>query len=79
MITKLALFCTAIGTGCQSKSSLSAEEPIAEDSDEDPSPMSPSVRKIWVPDRIEGNRYERGHWIYIMDKEGRWELPPQQK
>ncbi len=34
-----------------------------------PSLSAPEVRRIWVPDKIEGNRYEAGHHVYILDRQ----------
>lgn len=30
------------------------------------------VKTLWIPDRIEGNRYEEGHFIHIIDKQATW-------
>ncbi|MBK8203068.1 MAG: hypothetical protein IPK68_12365 [Bdellovibrionales bacterium] len=32
----------------------------------------PGVQKIWVPDQINDNVYETGHWKYIIDKQSVW-------
>ena len=37
-----------------------------------PSMTKPKLRSIWQPDRIEGNKYIRGHWIYVLDDPGSW-------
>ena len=37
-----------------------------------PSVTMPEVRRVWVPDKIDGNKYETGHWIYILDKTSTW-------
>lgn len=33
---------------------------------------SAEVKTIWIPDRIEGNRYEEGHFIHLIDKPASW-------
>ena len=38
---------------------------------EEPPLTSPSVERIWIPPKIEGERYLEGHWLYIH-KAGRW-------
>lgn len=30
------------------------------------------TKRIWIPDKIEGNRFEEGHWLYIIDKPVSW-------
>jgi hypothetical protein len=30
------------------------------------------VKTIWIPDRIEGNRYEEGHFVHLIDKAASW-------
>lgn len=32
----------------------------------------PEVRSIWIPDKIEGNKFEEGHFIYLIDKPSSW-------
>ena len=32
----------------------------------------PTVRKIWTPDKIDGNKFEAGHFIYILEKTSTW-------
>jgi uncharacterized protein YceK len=30
------------------------------------------VKTIWIPDRIDGNRYEEGHFVHLIDKQATW-------
>jgi hypothetical protein len=30
------------------------------------------TKRIWIPDKIEGERFEEGHWLYIIDKPVSW-------
>ena len=32
----------------------------------------PEVRKVWVPDKIDGNKYEQGHFIFIIERPTSW-------
>jgi hypothetical protein len=32
----------------------------------------PEVRSIWVPDKIEGNQYIQGHYIFLIEKQSNW-------
>lgn len=37
-----------------------------------PELTEPKLRSIYVPDKIEGNRYIKGHQIYIIEDPGNW-------
>lgn len=32
----------------------------------------PKLKSMWVPDRIEGNKYIKGHFIYVIEDGGSW-------
>ena len=34
----------------------------------------PEVRRIWMPDKIEGNKLIKGHFIYVIKKNSTWRL-----
>ncbi len=56
-------------------SSLKKSEQQKKGLDTDPKPplvTMPEVRKLWVPDKIEGNKFETGHYIYILEKTSTW-------
>ena len=38
----------------------------------DPKISEPRYRSIWVPDKIEGDRYIQGHRIFIIEDTGKW-------
>jgi uncharacterized membrane protein YebE (DUF533 family) len=40
--------------------------------DEFPALTKPKLRSMWVPDKVEGNKYIKGHWIYIIEDPGSW-------
>jgi len=44
----------------------SSEKPKA------PRLTAPSYRSIWVPDKIEGDRYIEGHRVFIIEESGKW-------
>lgn len=37
-----------------------------------PSLTAPKVRRVWVPSRIEGDRYIDGHYMYLIEKTSGW-------
>lgn len=47
-------------------------ESIKELEEKFPSLTKPKLRAIWVPDKIEGNKYIRGHYIYVIEDAGSW-------
>lgn len=32
----------------------------------------PKVRKVWVPDKIESDKYIEGHWVWILERTSTW-------
>lgn len=40
--------------------------------DDVPSLTMPKVRRVWAPDRIEGDKYISGHYIYVIEKSSSW-------
>lgn len=47
---------------------------IASNKDDNKSPAltSPKVRKVWVPEKIEGEKYIEGHYMWILEKTTSW-------
>ena len=39
---------------------------------EPPRLSNPDVKRIWIPERIDGTRFEAGHWMYVIDKPVSW-------
>ncbi len=37
-----------------------------------PSLTAPKVRRVWVPARIEGEKYIDGHYMYLLEKTSGW-------
>jgi hypothetical protein len=71
----------AVGAGIGSLISyLAFKEKAAKSSNDQPKPLEndfpfltkPKLRSIWVPDKIEGNQYIKGHYIYIIEDPGTW-------
>jgi hypothetical protein len=42
--------------------------------EKDPHPIlnSPIVKKVWVPEKIEDNKYIEGHFMYVIEKNVQW-------
>lgn len=41
-------------------------------SDKSPALTSPKVRKVWVPEKIEGDKYIEGHWMWVLERTTTW-------
>ena len=39
---------------------------------QEPKLTRPKYRQVWVPAKIEGNRYIEGHRLYIIEDPGQW-------
>ncbi|MGE0526784.1 MAG: hypothetical protein AB7G93_00965 [Bdellovibrionales bacterium] len=52
--------------------SLSKNTPSKQSAPKTPRLKNAEVKTIWIPDRIEGNRYEEGHFIHLIDKPAIW-------
>ena len=37
-----------------------------------PNLSAPIVRRVWVTDKIEGNNYIRGHYIFVIQESSHW-------
>lgn len=37
-----------------------------------PSLKNAEVKTLWVPDKVESDRYEEGHYLYIIEKPSTW-------
>lgn len=56
---------------CASKPKVIAQNPDSK-STNTPSLTSPEVRRMWIPERIEGNKFIEGHYMYVIDKPSVW-------
>ena len=32
----------------------------------------PKVKRVWVEDKVQGKRFIRGHWEYIIEEQSEW-------
>lgn len=56
-------------------SSCAHQGPLSTDKGNESRPpklKNAETKRIWIPDRIEGNRFEEGHWLYVIDKPVTW-------
>lgn len=37
-----------------------------------PSLKNAEVKTLWIPDKIESDRFEEGHYLYIIEKPATW-------
>ncbi len=57
-----------ICTGCSSMKS----KPYSDTKKLPPSIRNAEVKTLWIPDKIESDRYEEGHFLYIIEKPSTW-------
>lgn len=62
--------------GCSSLTMNKKQDPKKDTKQEekDPHPIlnSPIVKKVWVPEKIEDNKYIEGHFMYVIEKNVQW-------
>ena len=72
------LFITTLSVliiNCTSKSKTKDFKNSIETGDKNiPGLNGPEVRRVWTPDKIEGNKLIKGHYIYIIKKNSTWRL-----
>jgi hypothetical protein len=44
-----------------------------------PSMTMPRVRRVWVPDKIEGNQLIRGHFVYEIESSSTWRMDDEKR
>jgi hypothetical protein len=49
-----------------------SDQAVKVDEEVFPSLTKPKLKSLWVPDKIEGNKYIKGHWIYVIEDAGSW-------
>lgn len=67
-VTLITSSCTSMnGNKSDSKNSSSNK-----DETKSPSLTTPKVRKVWVPEKIEGDKYIEGHWMWVLERTTTW-------
>ena len=68
VITVLGLSsCTTLN-----KSKSDTNKSVNKDDNKSPSLTAPKVSKVWVPEKIEGDKYIEGHYMWILEKTTSW-------
>ncbi len=42
---------------------------------DDPTFTSPEVRRVWIPDKIDGNKFIKGHYMFVLERGVVWRMP----
>ncbi len=58
--------CTIMNKPNKDQSGLNKSE------DKSPSLTTPMVRKVWVPEKIEGDKFIEGHWMWVLERTTTW-------
>ena len=59
-------------SACASSTKINPGDKSKSPGDDAPTLISPEVRRMWVPDKIEGDQYVKGHFIYYFEKGAQW-------
>jgi hypothetical protein len=61
-------------SGCSSmnKSKQDQSSNSNKSDNKSPSLTTPKVRKVWVPEKIEGDKYIEGHWMWVLERTTTW-------
>lgn len=54
------------------KNKLDTNKSVNKDDAKSPSLTAPKVSKVWVPEKIEGDKYIEGHYMWILEKTTSW-------
>ena len=70
-MNKLKFFCVIAAlcmSACASMKNVNSEK----NKPRVPGLKNAEVKTIWIPDKIEGNRFEEGHYLHLIDKQTTW-------
>lgn len=68
--TRILCVCAALlVSGCSTMKNLTS---TPQGKPRTPSLKDAEVKTIWIPDKIEGNRFEEGHYLHLIDKQTTW-------
>lgn len=54
------------------KNKADSNKSLIKDNIKSPSLTAPKVNKVWVPEKIEGDKYIEGHYMWILEKTTSW-------
>ncbi len=74
---KLAIavvFFATVTNGCGSLNNKkgNSNQSSKDDQAKNPALTTPKVRKVWVPEKIEGDKYIEGHWMWVLERTTTW-------
>ena len=61
-------------SGCSSMNKPKVDQSSNSNKSDNKSPSltMPKVRKVWVPEKIEGDKYIEGHWMWVLERTTTW-------
>lgn len=68
----IALLLLATNICCESMQKNTTQVNTVTPSKNDPKLTAPKVRKVWIADKIESDKYIEGHWIWILESTTTW-------
>ncbi len=74
LILSISIVSCATGDSNRIKGVTGSSAGTRTDADK-PAFTSPDIRRIWIPDKIDGNKYVKGHYEYIIERGSVWTMP----
>lgn len=70
----VAILAMSVLSSCTSVKKKNGSDTNSSHRSENKSPAltSPKVRKVWVPEKIEGDKFIEGHWMWVLERTATW-------
>lgn len=68
----IALLLLATSICCESMQKTNTQVSNVTSSKTDPKLTAPKVRKVWIADKIESDKYIEGHWMWVLESTTSW-------
>lgn len=73
-LTLMAILAMTVLSSCTSLKKKNSNDTNTTNNSNDKAPAltSPKVRKVWVPEKIEGDKFIEGHWMWVLERTTTW-------
>lgn len=70
----MSVLAVSMMSGCSSMNKPNQDQSSNSNKSDNKSPSltTPKVRKVWVPEKIEGDKYIEGHWMWVLERTTTW-------
>ena len=56
----------------QNKKIVEQKQLLTNSKNDTPLLTRPKIKRVWVDDKIQGKRFVRGHWEYVIEEQSQW-------